>query len=193
MRLLQPAVVCFEKVAGFRTSPHYKAFLRQLSLAGFRLYSETHDLREPSFASRRRWLAIALNTLYVKDPDMPLVGPDNFKRPLVFDPKVHALAYLTDTHKHELAVTADEMVIFRHYQDSAKVVEAGSIYPTVTASYRASLGFLKEVLSDKASSRGSLTWAMLRLDGAHPSRRLELWAFPMVRSCQRIRSWQCAS
>ena len=157
VRLLQPAAICFENVAGFHSSPHYGAFLRQLHLAGFRLvFSHVHDLRELSYTTRRRWLAIAVNTLYIKDPDMPIAIPDRFKRRLTFDPKSHTLANLGEILKQELQVTAYEDEILRKYQGNAKVMKEGSVLPTITASYRASLDFPKEMLA----SRGLFAWLL---------------------------------
>ena len=158
IRLLQPVAICFENVAGFRASPHCKAFLRQLHLSGFRLvFSETHDLRELTYTSRRRWLAVAVNTLYIKGPNMPLIGADRFKRPITFDPKLHVLVNLAGSLLEELQVTHEEMRILQQYQGSAKTIRAGSVLPTVTASYRASLGFSKEMLDNN----GLFAWSIL--------------------------------
>ena len=67
-RLLQPLYILMENVAGFRQHPEYPCFCKAMEEAGFVLAaSVAHDLARISYTTRRRWLAVFVNTLRVEE------------------------------------------------------------------------------------------------------------------------------
>ena len=158
VKILQPLALCFENVPGFRASSEFSRFVEQLQFAGFQImYAATDDLASYTCSARRRWIAVALNTLHLHKPQLvqhwarPL-----FCSPATFDSCKHTADFDDEEQAQLWAPTADELRILRQFpvKDGdhcplSRSVLTGGILPTYTASYRKSLSFDPNFLERK--------------------------------------------
>ena len=158
-------LVCFENVPGFRASEQYPHFVEQLELIGFHVLCTVHDLELLSFATRKRWMAVAINTWFLHDNEAKTVWAHPIlRRTLKFDPQQHAVYVVANNKLTELIVTAEEWQTLRRYGRDQEVIRAGMVFPTFTASFRDSLKFDRDFLLRK----GLFAWMLD--DGINPIR-----------------------
>ena len=157
-RILQPAVLAFENVPGFRSSREFPLFIEQLKLAGYQvMYAAVDDLASYTCVARRRWIAVAINTLHLHKPQLgqawarPLI-----KVPSSFDPARHSVQFADEVQALLWEPTDHEKAVLRQYPNrdgagipDSRVVSAGSVLPTYTASYRKSVDFSPSFLRSK--------------------------------------------
>ncbi|OLP83275.1 hypothetical protein AK812_SmicGene35985 [Symbiodinium microadriaticum] len=109
-RLLQPSLILFEQVAGFRQHDEFDQFIQAMQEAGFRVAtSGVHDLQLLSYTSRRRWLAVFVNTLHVHRWD--ILG--KWLHPVVracpsYQPEEHWLALWTEEQRSIVSIKEEE-------------------------------------------------------------------------------------
>ena len=172
LRLLQPMSVGLENVPGFRSGSQYDKFCEQLQLAGYQImYSTVHELANVAVASRRRWLAVAVSTLFLTKPERvhtwahPLVH-----MPVYYQPCLHSTTFQGQEGCFAWDVLDEEHDILKQYPVASdsnlpynRVVHKGMIIPTYTASYRASLNFAAHFLK----SKGLYAWLIQDAAGKH--------------------------
>ena len=173
-RLVQPALVLVEQVAGFRQHAEFDDFLRTRQEAGYRLMSSTiHDLELLSFTTRRRWFGVFMNTVHISNWEH--VG--RWMHPILrekhtFQPDAHCLTVFTEPQRAEVTISEQDYQILndpsllpqwvRHApgaQSGAlpfRIQGTGMIWPTIPASYRSSVAFGRDFLS----SDGLMTWVI---------------------------------
>ena len=157
-KILQPAVLAFENVPGFRAGVDFAKFTEQLQLAGFQImYATMDDLANYSCCSRRRWLAVAINTLHLAKPQLI----QGWARPLccapgVFEPTRHTAAFDAEVLLQAWTPSDVELSILRRFPvrddmacPASRIVVSGGRLPTFTASYRKSLSFSPSFLQSK--------------------------------------------
>ena len=157
-KILQPLILTFENVPGFRASSEYTAFVDQLQLAGFQImYAAMDDLASYTCSSRRRWIAVAMNSLHLSVPQrIHSWARPPFKCPVVFDPKKHLADFddpeqlrLWEPSSHELEILQQYPVPDISQCPASRIIPPGSTLPTYTASYRKSLTFASGFLKSK--------------------------------------------
>ena len=165
IRVLQPLAVLFENVPGFRAPADFLKFREQLGMCGFKLcYVTTHDLSLMTCMSRKRWIAIAINTLYVPKG----TAAEKWAHPLVrkspaFDPAQHTSSEWSIDRLLQLSPTLHEKIAIGKYPQvggappGSRAITKGQILPTFPASYRASAGFSEEYLQTK----GLFAWLIV--------------------------------
>ena len=172
LRLLQPMSVGLENVPGFRAGPEYDKFCEQLQLAGYQImYSTVHELANVAVASRRRWLAVAVSTLFLTKPERvhtwahPLLH-----MPVYYQPSLHSTTFQSQDACFAWDVSDEEYSILRQYPVAPesnlpfnRVVQRGMVIPTYTASYRSSLNFAAQFLK----SKGLYAWLIQDAAGRH--------------------------
>ena len=172
-RLVQPVLILFEQVQGFRQHSEFELFQKTMLEAGFKIAaSGVHNLELLSPTTRRRWLAVFINTAHVRRWD--ILGC--FLRPLVrethnFDPARHCLPMLSDGQLSALHISVDEMKILddpdllprwlkRPFQAASaihmRIQRGGAPLPTINAAYRKAVCFHKEALGGK----GLMSWVI---------------------------------
>ena len=172
-RLVQPVLILFEQVQGFRQHSEFELFQKTMLEAGFKIAaSGVHNLELLSPTTRRRWLAVFINTAHVRRWD--ILGC--FLRPLVrethnFDPARHCLPMLSDGQLSALQISVDEMKILddpdllprwlkRPFQAASaihmRIQRGGAPLPTINAAYRKAVCFHKEALGGK----GLMSWVI---------------------------------
>ena len=145
-------MVCFENVPGFRSGKHYQCFLQELAKSGFKIaFSTMHDLQQLSYCSRKRWLAVAVNTLFQErgKPIETQWADPLIKRVQSFDPQKHTIRTLTPEQVQQSVPTKHEAEVLRKYKKDLQVIDSGMIVPTVTASLRESPNFSEELLDQR--------------------------------------------
>ena len=173
-RLLQPALVLVEQVAGFRQHAEYETFSRTMQEAGFRLMASTvHDLELLSYTTRRRWFGIFVNTVHIQQWEH--VG--RWMHPILrekhtYQPDAHCITAMTESQRTAVTISEEDFRIMndpallptwvRHApgaQSGAmpfRAQGAGMIWPTIPASYRSSVSFSRDYLT----AGGLMTWAI---------------------------------
>ncbi|CAE7685124.1 petJ, partial [Symbiodinium sp. CCMP2456] len=173
-RLLQPALVMVEQVAGFRQHPEFEQFITTMQEAGFRLMaSSIHDLELLSYTTRRRWFGIFLNTVHVRQWEH--VG--RWLHPILrekhtYQPSYHCITVMTESQRAIVTISEEDFQIMndpgllpkwtRHApgaQSGAmhfRVQGVGMIWPTIPASYRSSVSFGRDYLT----AGGLMTWVI---------------------------------
>ena len=160
LRLVQPVALILENVPGFRRGSHFAEFEAQLIKSGYRIVLTTmHDLQQVTFASRKRWMAIVVNTLYLHGHAKHSRQIDPIvRRDVKFDPKLNTLPLLSPESKQLLLPTEEEWPVLQQYafvnagsrgSESQRIYRAGEVLPTFTACYRISLGFDSTFLESK--------------------------------------------
>ena len=183
IRLVQPLLVLVEQVSGFRTHGEFDDFVKTMSEAGFRLaVSGMHELSLVTYTSRKRWLAVFINTLHVSSWEYlgKFMSPI-IKEECVFKAADHCLPFMQQKHLDEVAISADEAgilgdpVLLPKWKRQtlgpgmsamkARVISDGVALPTINASYRRSTRFSRDLLQSKGlmawiiqDSRGELRW-----------------------------------
>ena len=162
-KTLQPAVLAFENVPGFRSGVEFEKFVQQLQFAGFQImYATMDDLANYSCCSRRRWVAVAINTLHLAKPQLiqgwarpPCSAPG------VFEPVRHTADFENDDLLQAWMPSDAELSILKRFPvrddvscPTSRIVSSGGRLPTFTASYRKSLSFSPAFLQ----SRGLHAW-----------------------------------
>ena len=173
-RLLQPSVVLFEQVAGFRQHDEFDQFMQAMQEAGFRVAtSGVHDLELISYTTRRRWLAVFVNTLHVHRWD--ILG--KWLHPVVracptYQPEEHCIALWTKEQRRVVSIKEDEFQVLNdpdllpRWQRGApgaqtgalpfRVQGAGMTLPTIVASYRKSV----DIPKDQLLPAGLMSWVI---------------------------------
>ena len=174
-RLLQVPMILMEQVAGFRRHEEFDDFIRTMSEAGYRLVSSgVLDLAHYSYTSRRRWLAVFMNTLNVSRWDTLGCFLNSGVREMdhVFNPREHCLAFLSEKHLDEVSLNPEEIMKmddpqllppwkrgdpeYKHGAMPARLHSGSSVLPTIQAAYRKAIQFSNELLK----SRGLMSWAI---------------------------------
>ena len=173
-RVVQPLYILFENVAGFRQHAEFPQFCKTMEECGFALAaSVVHDLARLSYTTRRRWLAVYINTLRVEH--WPLLGrlmPTLCYDEETYDPQFHCAQRLTAMQREVLEITADEFHILSdpnllpHWQRghvlpqrdalSLRTCSRGHLFPVISASYRTAASFSADYLQGK----GLMAWTL---------------------------------
>ena len=158
LRILQPMAVVLENVPGFRSGPGFTDFSEQLQLAGYQImFSTVDELANVAAVSRRRWLAVAVSTLYLTKPEsIQSWARPVMHKPLRYQPCFHSTTFDDRKEGCMWDVTHEERQILHQFPvapdseiPSHRVIDAGMLLPTYTASYRASLQFASHFLKSK--------------------------------------------
>ena len=179
LRLTQPALVLFEQVAGFRQHHEFEAFVQAMNEAGFRIaVAGVHDLALLSHCTRRRWLAVFINSVHVTKWDLL----EKWLHPIVrgsvpFNPKEHCIAVFTDEQRHAVEISREDYDILndvsllprwnrnspmaKHHPFSVRIYGEGDTLPTVTASYRTATSFARSYLT----GNGLMSWVIRDAQG----------------------------
>ena len=172
VRLVQPPIIMVEQVQGFRQHPEYESYAQAMVEAGYKLMvSGVHDLALLSHSSRKRWLAVWMNSATIQRWD--LVG--RFMSPIVrespkFHAEAHCLHFFSEEYAKDLQIQPEEMQLCEDASVlppwkrnnlspnetalSVRVVQEGWPTPTVTASYRKATSFSRTLLQEK----GLMSW-----------------------------------
>ena len=171
-RIVQPLYLLMENVAGFRQHPEYQHFCKAMEEAGFVLAaSVVHDLAKVSYTTRRRWLAVFINTLRVEDwPCLGRLMPALCYDEEMYDPQRHCVQMLTALQRaalqilpEEMMLLEDQMLLPRWQRQShlaktdalaLRVVSRGALFPVLNASYRSAVNFPRDYLGEK----GLMSW-----------------------------------
>jgi site-specific DNA-cytosine methylase len=173
-KLLQPALIVFEQVAGFRRSEEFEEWRASVQDAGFEIaYAAIIDVSFASRTTRRRYLAVLVNRLHISQWDKlgKYMRVDQSGEHL-FDAQKHCCRMWSQSQWEELVVGEEEMQRMedpRYFPDwvkksaegkftgmGSRVVSSGGRLPTMTASYRAAIHFDKSYLEQK----GLMTWVV---------------------------------
>ena len=171
-RAVQPLYILLENVPGFRQHPEFQRFCQTMEEAGFALAcSVVHELARVSYSTRRRWLAVFVNTLRVEHWTalgrmMPTLCYDEE----TFDPQLHCAQMLTAAQRESLQISEEE---FQELDDrqllpqwqrnsplakrdalALRTCSRGQLFPVINASYRKAIEFSREYLGGK----GLMSW-----------------------------------
>ena len=116
----------------------------------------SHDLSLLTCMSRKRWIAVAISTLYLKKG----MATEQWAHPVLrlspaFDPQQHTCFEWSIDQLMQLSPTLAEKLAMQKFPPvgggppGTRVCSAGATLPTFTASYRASAGFSEEYLMEK--------------------------------------------
>ena len=171
IRILQPLAVVMENVAGFRGHSEYELFKTTLEDSGFFiLFSTIHDLENLSFSSRRRWLAVIVNSAQIQDFTLLQQWAQPILRQTIrFDPTQHTLDADHSLLRDRLRLQPSELQVMREFPSdrdwmfscpvgsiAGRTYGQGTLLPTIVASYRKSITFDRTYLKAK----GLLAWVI---------------------------------
>ena len=148
--------------------------------------SVVHDLAKLSYTTRRRWLAVYINTLRIEEwPCLGRLFPALCYDEATYDPQLHCAQMLTAIQRtalqitpHEFSLLNDQDVLPSWQRNHAlakkdalalRTCSRGSVFPVVNASYRTATAFSREYLGGK----GLMSW-LLR-DNRNQVRWLGKW------------------
>ena len=173
-RVVQPLYILFENVAGFRQHPEYPQFCKTMEECGFALAASViHDLARLSYTTRRRWLAVYVNTLRVEHwPSLGRMMPTLCYDEETYDPQLHCTQALTAMQRHALEITPEEFQVLndpsllpswqrahalpKRDALSLRTCSRGHLFPVISASYRTAVSFSAEYLRGK----GLMAWPL---------------------------------
>ena len=171
-RVAQPLYILFENVAGFRQHAEYPQFCKTMEGCGFALAASViHDLARLSYTTRRRWLAVYINTLRVEHwPSLGRMMPTLCYDEETYDPQLHCTQRLTAMQRQALEIEAEEFqvlsdpallprwqrgqVLPRQDALALRTCSRGHLFPVISASYRTAATFSVEYLQRK----GLMAW-----------------------------------
>ena len=186
-RAVQPLYILLENVPGFRQHPEFQDFCKTMEEAGFVLAaSVVHDLARLSYTTRRRWLAVFVNTLRVEHwPALGRMMPTLCYDEETFDPQLHCVQMLTAVQREALQISEEE---FQELDDcqllpkwqrnsplarkdvlALRTCSRGQLFPVVNASYRKAIQFSRDYLGGK----GLMSWIVK--DDRNQLRWLSKW------------------
>ena len=174
-RLLQVPLILVEQVSGFRRHEEFDDFIRTMSESGYRqVTAGVIDLASYSYTSRRRWLAVFMNSLNVKRWDTlgKFMTSGVRESDILFDPREHCLAFLSDQHLREVALSSEEYMKLddpdflppwkrgdpecKQGAMLTRTHSGSTVLPTIQAAYRKAVQFSTELLK----SRGLMSWTI---------------------------------
>ena len=181
IRILQPLAVVMENVAGFRGHSEYELFKTTLEDSGFFiLFSTIHDLENLSFSSRRRWLAVIVNSAQIQDFTLLQQWAHPILRQTIrFDPTQHTLDADHSLLRDRLRLQPSELQVMREFPSdrdwmfscpvgsiAGRTYGQGTLLPTIVASYRKSITFDRTYLKAKGLLPGQAALMLKYLDVA---------------------------